>query len=420
MVLSYAVPAHAELSYLDLKGIDNLVDHPGASPIYGYMALQNSLENHRFFGNYGQEKKGFPCYNGTPKIKKALQDNNDCPQDYTTMWLQRLFPSQSGSFGANNIDSDPIAGQLTPEIIGRILGRIAVDRDHDPTHRDPNLEQDLLHILYQGMNPVSYGHWNATLTQEEAKLSSTLKRLQPTKDGCVLSKSQVSSELVKLQKNFADVQAHLGRIARYAPLVSAQDTNKGKLADFQLLAHTLVGALNESRPTAPGTPSLYPAYLPEQTLLAFLIKKSESKKDLVRFIKGLKEGDSPTHHSILKDPDFLTNEHKKTAFLSDHWSPADYHPEAVEQNLDGAAQNFIHHPEKLLFYMMQERTSKKPIPPVIGMGSTKHESLEQSHYKTYADCGETSLRNFFNVIFYDKGTQKFNSEIISFLKKVRS
>ncbi len=46
IVLVAIVPhrlAHAELSYLDLKGIDALVDHPGASPVYGYNALKTGF-----------------------------------------------------------------------------------------------------------------------------------------------------------------------------------------------------------------------------------------------------------------------------------------------------------------------------------------------------------------------------------------
>ena len=393
------------------------------------MALQNTLENLRFFGNYGPEKREFPCFNGTSKIHEALIKKNDCPQDFTTMWLQRLFPSQSGSFVANQIDSDPIAKQLTPEVIGRVLGRIAADRGRLPReNQEADLEEDLWHILYQGMNPVSYAQWSSTLKAEENKLNGTLKRLQPHKEGCSVQQSQVSPELIQLQQNLNDVVANLGRIKLYSTLGSTQEKNKGKLADFKLLAHTLVGALKESRTKNPGNPSVYPEYLPEQMLLAFLIKRSESKDDLVRFMKGIKEGESlarhPLHESagaggpapLLKDPAFLTDEEKKRQFLLKKWSLEDYHPGEIEKNPEEAAGIFLHHPEKLLFYMMRERHSEKPIPPIISMGKAKHKSIEDAAYKTYSDCGETSLRNFFNVVFYDKGSQKFNADIISELK----
>jgi hypothetical protein len=42
--------SQAELNYLDLKGIDALVNHPGASPVYGCIALKSHIENRRFLG----------------------------------------------------------------------------------------------------------------------------------------------------------------------------------------------------------------------------------------------------------------------------------------------------------------------------------------------------------------------------------
>ncbi len=68
------------------------------------------LENRRFLGNYGSKKDGYGCMEGVSAIHAKLVENRDCPQDSTSEWLQRLFPSQDGvNFVANQVGSDPIS-----------------------------------------------------------------------------------------------------------------------------------------------------------------------------------------------------------------------------------------------------------------------------------------------------------------------
>ncbi len=49
--LGMAMSSWAEMSFRDLKGVDEWVDHPGASPLYGFTALKTTLENRRLYGN---------------------------------------------------------------------------------------------------------------------------------------------------------------------------------------------------------------------------------------------------------------------------------------------------------------------------------------------------------------------------------
>jgi hypothetical protein len=119
---------NAELNFLDLKGVDELIDHPGASPLFGYVALKTFLPARRFFGNYEDALSGL-CW-GKGDIAKILKQKKDYPLDANALWLQRLFPSQDGiNFVANQLNED-IVSHFTPEVIGALLNRIAHVEDN--------------------------------------------------------------------------------------------------------------------------------------------------------------------------------------------------------------------------------------------------------------------------------------------------
>src|SRR3954454_16142642 len=97
--------AFAEMDYRDLKGVHDQMspEFEYLSPIYGFTLLgTKTLENMRFYGNYGPKQEGFGCLENASRIHALLAQNNDCPHDKTAELIQRLFPSQDGvNFVAN-------------------------------------------------------------------------------------------------------------------------------------------------------------------------------------------------------------------------------------------------------------------------------------------------------------------------------
>src|SRR5689334_4308757 len=87
--------AEAKMSYLDYKGVSELIlpeFQAQISPISGGILLAtDTLKNRRFNGNYGPRTSGHSCMNGT-RISQLLEEKQDCPHDYTSEWIQRLFP----------------------------------------------------------------------------------------------------------------------------------------------------------------------------------------------------------------------------------------------------------------------------------------------------------------------------------------
>jgi hypothetical protein len=460
------VLSHAELSYLDLKGIDALVDHPGVSPVHGYIALKSHLENRRFLGNYGPKNDQHGCLEHAPRIHSLFIEKQDCPQDYNSEWLQRLFPSQDGAnFVANQVESDPVS-HLTPDVIGEVLARVAQVKD-DEWNSDlkmSHLEMDLTHILYRGTNPKSYEGWLKDLKKEKGKVETERNRLQKlvNKPTCT-PEDQLELDLRK--SHLRQIEAILERAASAessllprkessaAALVSSEGAADkkavGKKDDFMQLAALLVRALKESRVSSSSAAlGDYPRYLPEQALLALMIKKSNIKADLLDYFQGFGRGLSSgataeASHAVMvgggaergsgetassvtgsgrfsPDPvfarivSFLHTPEGYPAFLADRWKTGeggDYRPDKITADPAQAAQEMATHPERLVFYSMQEKMSK-PIPPILSYSTAQ----DKTAHVSYPDCGETSLRNFFNIVLYHPETQKFNAESLTQLK----
>ena len=77
----------------------------------------------------------------------GLIERKDCPQDFTSEWIQRLFPSHDGMvFTENSHSADPLS-HLTPRPLGKLLQRIAKVSDKDLENDTESLEQDLVSIL---------------------------------------------------------------------------------------------------------------------------------------------------------------------------------------------------------------------------------------------------------------------------------
>ena len=122
--------SQAKISHLELKGIHELINpeyQAQLSPIFGYTLIETkTLENRRFYGNYGLELKDHDCFDENTTTGEDLRKNNDCPQDHTSELIQRLFPSGLGSHLEINslVRTDPIARLRNKEIGGKVIGKV--------------------------------------------------------------------------------------------------------------------------------------------------------------------------------------------------------------------------------------------------------------------------------------------------------
>jgi hypothetical protein len=368
----------AELNYQDMKGVHDLInpDYDYLSPIHGFTLLSTkTVENMRFYGNFGPKKAGFGCLEKAVRIHHLLSGKNDCPQDATSELILRLFPSPDGvRFASNEIDYDPVA-HIKPETIGRISQ--VHDSDFSEAEKEKQLAADIKEILSEGLNPLSHFE----------RLRSKLKKQQRTRGQTPVEKRRIE----------IDINAMKEHLKKYNSRSYSDRKGRGKEKDFEEISRILLGALKESRMVS----SVYPRNLPEQILLAYFWKKGNEKEDFVRLLNGMP--------GVLKDDSFLKNKEKKSDFLRQKYSGADYDLSSVMGEPQNIAKNLLEHPEKLVFYAQQDKLGLAPLPPFLYFAQAWHSKLGDG---PYSNCGETSLRNFLDIAFYNQKDKKFDIHYI--------
>ncbi len=379
----------ADISHYDLKGVHDLVsqEYEHLSPVHGFRLLQTrELENRRFYGNYGPTVSGKCGSVSGTQIVDHLIKNHDCPQDSMSELIQRLFPSQDGvNFVANQISSD-IVSHLDPETIGQILGRISKTNVAQDTH----LKEDLERILFQGLNPKKFYEW------EKSEIERQLKGCKKEAQNELKDKLVSIEEVLKtFQIGSASASGTEGESVRETKAI-------GRSKDFKEFADILVRALQESKKGD------YPPHLVEQTLLAFFWKKGNGKEDFVHLLEGLHR----IHTKVVNKSELLADEEAQDHFLKSEYQASEFNPESL-QDSKKAAKELSENIEKMAFYVAQDQLSQT-FPPVISYGSAKHSSLGDA---TYADCGETSLRNFLNIALFNPKTGRFDVEILKEMSK---
>lgn len=160
--------------------------------------------------------------------------------------------------------------------------------------------------------------------------------------------------------------ASAGTSQKEPPAPFGNPSKKGRpeahqLKDFENFAHLLVLALKEDRqwslsrcstgvsaPSAAGSSDeskagtgtgCSPRYLPEHALLAYFIKKSNDKRDLLALFKGMP--------SLIRDPEIFTDEEKRENFLNYRWNKSEYNLNLFFKNIRDSVLDLASHPEKL-------------------------------------------------------------------------
>ena len=145
----------------------------------------------------------------------------------------------------------------------------------------------------------------------------------------------------------------------------------------------------------------YPEHLIEQVIMAFFLKKQNDKKEFLDLFSGM----APL---TFKDSEFLKSPDKVNHFLSQQYSGSE-----LNFDHDHTESDLLNEPEKIVLYALEGESVAQPLPRVLGYAQAKHSSL---HGGTYADCGETSLRNFFNMVLYNPKTRSFDAQFLQNLQ----
>lgn len=357
----------ASISHFELKSVHSVVspEFESFSVIHGLRLLEtHEIENRRFYGNYGVQSLGKFCGSiPVAQVREELAQNQDCPLDSMSNWIQRLFPSEDGAnFVANSLESD-LLSYLNSETIGKILGRLSLEKKG--IQSEAQLIDDL-ELLFTQVKP-------ATLP---SSLGSSIDSLE----------------------NFRGQARGLAQLLVQAFQEDGKNTYPPDLAEHALLAwmwrkgESKSDLLNYFK----GLHQTHAALVPDARILvdhseaqkAFLdARYEENDFDLDRF----RYTDEELAFELPQDPE-------KIPYLKN--------PQAV-------ARQFLEDPEKMAFVIAQDQFQDPTLPPLIPCATSR---IPDSGGAYYSDCAETALRNLLNVVLYDRDLREFDVDFLDDLE----
>lgn len=308
---------------------------------------ETALRNQRNHGHYGSTSHPeFPRYD----LHSAIAANAEAfPQDATAALIQRLFPSPDGFvFVANSVMTEPLNKWLSPKNIGKVLSTI----------KDPE-----------------------NFIGDMAKENETLKTLITIFQPDFIQKNK--KKLVRLEKKPKELNTLLAQ------------------SEAGAFSKLLISALKENA----GTHHTYTSHPVEQSLLDYMWQKASQKSELKPFYEALAEG-GVVDRSKLQEINWgedLTPEITKN-LLSQY--DKEEHLKEKQKLLDNpqTLKDLSQDPSHLTLLGLGYTYYEDLLPPQVNYQSSLYNG------KTFSNCVETSIRNFFNARLYnEKGGFDVNS-----------
>jgi len=180
-------------------------------------------------------------------------------------------------------------------------------------------------------------------------------------------------------------QSNLKRIGSAWKHLDSTNTNKGITTKLAAYYTTMfLGAKKEA--------DNYPPHLIETALLALAVKRANHVSDLAPLLLELK--------GFTKDSVTATSYSK--AFY-DNFKRAMTQPGAV-YNFSKLLEDV---PEDLVFHTLAYDKYDSLYPSMLGTATTNYQGIP------FSDCGESSLRNFFNIVLSDHKKRSFNTDYLT-------
>ena len=452
--LFLSVQTFGEIPFEQLRGLHTSMtdDAKAFSPLYGFAALKgNVLKNIRFYGNYGKENYGLmdngsgalvpkPGFNpgfmhptflpkrpGSPggdAVDAAGQERRNAenlfevPLDPISALMQWLFPSVDGvNFVANDRSNDPV-GYFALTRIERAQKQEELEKIERQIiavkARDDYAAYDSLSGRDRGTHEI--GLTLKPLSKQKGDLQTTLKAPVKSFAGIL----RVIHQFV--DKGPVDHDSFVGAMMKVLPNVA---TRPGEVSKSQIFAEILYSALIEdgtfsggnwdwmmgrSAPSPMATASgdgswmslsrsddglgplthnpLYPKNIALHALLGYFWSICDNKSELVEAYDAI---------------GFINPEQKERA-LREFYTEANY----------GSIKAFIlknvfagmlspEQEEDFTFAGYGYEAYEQSLPSELGYTQANVPSFYGQIKHSYPDCGETALRNFFNILTYARG-----------------
>lgn len=230
---------------------------------------------------------------------------------------------------------------------------------------------------------------------ELAEILTTLKDREQKQDKIIVAREILLNDLNEKNAPFRRLFNEIEHKVQMAKKASDEKSLKD-------LAELIVGSVEESS----GKNKRYILYTTEQILLAFLWAKSDTREDFEAFFNALGQPyvDQQALSAWVKSKDEYTRE--------------DYNQFQNKLDLANAEMvvQLIGTAYEAAVFAVRAYQMWYQILPFVFEGTTVDYKKDENIY-TFADCGETSLRNFFDIILKNLSEGKFD---ISYLQKAKS
>lgn len=371
-----ALSTNAEISFPEIKGTysDIKVSKKYLSPVNGFNWWKTGIINNLY--RYGN------------------------PEDATIKLLRELFYLQQDqiTFDTTNLARKP-AKYFTPRTIGKILNII------DKQTNETNLLSELKQVIKQDINLDSLQKFTTRiiedtqlklenlpakkeLTAKKVALNKQIVRIQKGLTKGIQSQKQKDEATEPLKKEIEELNRIIGNIEEIKRSIHNQSLSEKSVDELAILIVQSLKEIKEGK---------YISHTLEYILTSFVWKKSQSKAELWEYLDQF-------------EPSILDQSISKKDFLEKRYTKKDYADFKQKINLN--SKYIFDNYELSSFASCARKIWDSPFPPLLGsIGDAKYiDSEGRSHF--FGDCGETTLRNFFNIILYDQGAGRFEIKYI--------
>ena len=389
-LLSLVAPLRAEMPFTKIKGLYDAVDEQYAhlAPMHGFAWWRSRVVENLY--RYGDT------------------------DDATIKMLHELFylnPGDDITFDVTHLKRKP-AAHLTPQTVGKILYTME-------TVKEASLREALLQVIKDDIGFAQLQQQAAQAVREKEGASplfkAFLRRKKLNKERLSLLEQRkrakgkpdeikrIDAQLKQIDAQRAQAQEALKGVdkARLKEEVQriARDIHSIALTEEGLrqLVDSIVGSLQESG-------AKFPPHTTHMLLLAFLWKLSETKQDFLNYLLALHDAGL----QVFADPALATSQEQQEAWLAAGYTTKDIDeaPMVFKEKFADVAATLSNFDEALFYqYAAHVRSQDRPL-MVQSIGDAEY----QSH--KFADCGATSLRNFFNILLWDKNTNALKPQYL--------
>jgi hypothetical protein len=428
----FCLSLNAEIPFEEMAGLwrNTKPEHLEISPLWAFVALKSGLlANLRFFGNYGTVLN--PDFPPHPVFSIAEDEKPDFPQDAISAVLEYLFPSPNGAdFIINEYAKDPIGAIFLEQraIVegkparARKEGKAAKAKNEKKEEKEEKKEEkresgsataqpkaarkataaqaSKMDIPLSGLRKIN------TLLQEIDAYEAHLKILQRAGAFVAISQLDVDSlhaefsrkvcmtlknpeqirekKKQRSHKESAEDDEVCNNPSAWAKREKRSQTAFDKIR--YLFSNLLQKAAAQEVALSSASSQDYPPNILKIALIAFALKAADNSSELydalpfvLKNSPGTDSFSGERYHAELST--FLSNMRRERNDVS---------PETIALFLAGYRAYSTQMPE-LISYAKTTYIEEKT---ATGGTQRTHE---------YDDCGETALRNFFNIVWQEHG-----------------